>query len=220
MEKYLIINADDFGMCHAQNLATMELFSRGSVTGATVMAPCAASAEAVAFASEHPEYAVGVHLTTTSEHGNYRWAPLCGARVPSLRDEQGYMHRSSAAFAAHANIKDVEAELEAQIAQLLEMGLSPSHLDNHMGTLYGVETERFELLETAFSLAEKYRLPFRFPAVFTERQHGNAMLGIKVSRGADRAGARPRQTEAEGQADRHAGLSDAGGLEWPAGGQL
>ncbi|MBE6629430.1 MAG: ChbG/HpnK family deacetylase [Ruminococcaceae bacterium] len=180
MEKYLIINADDFGMCHAQNAATAELLARGSVTSATVMAPCAVAAEAVAFAAAHPEHAIGVHLTTTSEHGNYRWSPLCGARVTSLRDEQGYMHRSSAAFAAHADVKDVETELEAQIARLLEMGLSPSHLDNHMGTLYGVETGRFELLNVAFSLAEKYRLPFRFPAVFTERQRTNAMLDIKI----------------------------------------
>ena len=41
-EKYLIVNADDFGMCHAQNLATAELFRCGTVTSATVMAPCPA----------------------------------------------------------------------------------------------------------------------------------------------------------------------------------
>ena len=31
MDKYLIINADDFGMCHAQNLAIMDLLRCGGI---------------------------------------------------------------------------------------------------------------------------------------------------------------------------------------------
>ena len=40
MNKYLIINADDFGMCNSQNLAVFELFEKGTITSATIMAPC------------------------------------------------------------------------------------------------------------------------------------------------------------------------------------
>ena len=40
MDKYLIINADDFGMCRAANLAVMDLLKSGSITSSTIMAPC------------------------------------------------------------------------------------------------------------------------------------------------------------------------------------
>ena len=39
MDKYLIINADDFGMCRAANLAVMDLLKSGSITSSTIMAP-------------------------------------------------------------------------------------------------------------------------------------------------------------------------------------
>ena len=41
MDKYLIINADDFGMCRSANLAVMDLLKSGSITSSTIMAPCA-----------------------------------------------------------------------------------------------------------------------------------------------------------------------------------
>lgn len=39
MDKYLIINADDFGMCRAANLAVMDLLKSGSITSSTIMLP-------------------------------------------------------------------------------------------------------------------------------------------------------------------------------------
>jgi len=39
-DKLLIVNADDFGMCHAENAATMDLLVGGHVTSATIMVPC------------------------------------------------------------------------------------------------------------------------------------------------------------------------------------
>ena len=50
MDKYLIINADDFGMCHAHNVATFDLLQKGAFTSATNMAPCPWAFEAVRFA--------------------------------------------------------------------------------------------------------------------------------------------------------------------------
>ncbi len=37
----VILNADDFGMCHAANTAIMRLLGDGAIDSATVMVPCA-----------------------------------------------------------------------------------------------------------------------------------------------------------------------------------
>lgn len=180
MDKYLIINADDFGMCHAHNEATMELFKCGGITSSTIMAPCSWALEAVKFAKNNPQFAVGVHLTTTSEWGNYRWAPVNGEKTASLRDEEGYMFHESYQFAEAADLEETCGELAAQIQKLISLGLNPSHVDNHMGSLYGIDTGRFELLAATVEVAGKFGLPFRFPTVFTDAQFNNAMLDIKV----------------------------------------
>lgn len=182
MDKYLIINADDFGMCHAHNVATMELFKCGGITSSTIMAPCAWAKEAVDFAKANPQFAVGVHLTTTSEWGKYRWAPVAGDKARSLADEEGFMYHECNQFANAADLQDVVTELVAQIEKLKNLGLEPSHLDNHMGSLYGIDTGRFELLAATIQLAGKYGLPFRMPTIFTDAQFGNDMLDIKVPR--------------------------------------
>ncbi len=180
MDKYLIINADDCGMCRAANLAVFDLFQNGCLTSSTIMPPCGWAKEAVMFSNAHPEFAFGIHLTTTSEWGNYRWMPI--SRVPnnSLRDKEGYMHDDSDIFEENADIDEVEAEIRAQVEHMLNLGMKPSHLDNHMGSLYGIETGRFELLNLVIDICGEYKLPFRFPGKFTDAQFSNQMLGINV----------------------------------------
>ena len=181
MDKYLIINADDFGMCHSANQAVMDLFKSGGITSATIMAPCAWAGEAVNFAKANPEYAVGVHLTTTSEWGHYRWMPVSGIKG-SLVDSEGFMHHESDEFEKAADIEEVQKEIVAQVEFLKNLGLEPSHLDNHMGSLYGIETGRVELAKLAIETAASYGLPFRFPMTFTDAQFENDMLGIHVDK--------------------------------------
>lgn len=182
MDKYLIINADDFGMCHSHNVATMELFKCGGITSSTIMAPCPFAKEAVDFAKANPQFAVGVHLTTTSEWGKYRWAPVAGENAKTLIDEEGFMYHECDQFANAADLQEVCTEITAQIEKLKALGLEPSHLDNHMGSLYGIDTGRFELLMATIQIAGKYALPFRCPTKFTDAMFGNAMLDIKVPR--------------------------------------
>lgn len=182
MDKYLIINADDFGMCHSHNVATAELFKCGGITSATIMAPCPFAKEAVDFAKANPEFAIGVHLTTTSEWGDYRWGPVAGENAKSLIDEEGFMYHECDQFANAADLQEVITEIVAQTEKLKSLGLNPSHLDNHMGSLYGVDTGRFELLMATIQIAGQYGLPFRCPTKFTDAMFGNAMLDIKVPR--------------------------------------
>ena len=95
MDTYLIINADDFGMCRAANMAVADLFQKGGITSATIMTPCGWAKNAGIWAKNNPEHAVGVHLTFTSEWGEYRWGPVAENNTSSLRDSEGFMHHES-----------------------------------------------------------------------------------------------------------------------------
>ena len=140
MDKYLIINADDFGMCHAHNVATFELLGKGAITSSTIMACCPWAYEAAKFARENPQFAIGVHLTNTSEWSTYRWPSVTGGK--SLEDEEGFMFRSCNGFTESAKTEEAQAELTAQIERLRLWGMNPSHADNHMGAMYGIHNGR------------------------------------------------------------------------------
>lgn len=159
-EKYLIINADDFGMCHAANLATFDLFGKGGITSATVMVPCGWAPEACKWAAQHPEYAIGVHLTFTSEWGNYRWGPVSLSNNASLCDKYGYFYPENDEFEANCDIDEVDSEIRAQVNRAIELGLKPSHLDNHMGSLYGL-TGNYEVMPKTFEVCGDLGYAFR-----------------------------------------------------------
>jgi predicted glycoside hydrolase/deacetylase ChbG (UPF0249 family) len=159
MGRYLIVNADDFGMCESANDAVIRLFEAGRLFSSTVMFPCPACERAARFAAAHPEYAVGVHLTLTSEWQTYRWKPLTGGKT--LTDEAGFMWRRTEDVEKHAAYADISAEIEAQYQKALSFGMAPSHLDNHMGTLYGNRTGRIGLLRLALRFAGEKGLPYR-----------------------------------------------------------
>jgi predicted glycoside hydrolase/deacetylase ChbG (UPF0249 family) len=180
MDKYLIINADDFGMCHSANLAVFDLFKKGGITSSTIMTPCSWAREAGVWAAAHPEYAVGVHLTFTSEWGNYRWGPVAHNNTESLRDSEDFMYHESDEFEKNSDVDEVAAEIRAQIERFRSFGVEPSHLDNHMGSLYGIETGRFELLNTTLDIAGENGLPFRFPGVFMPEMFENDTLEVKI----------------------------------------
>ena len=160
MAKYLIVNADDYGMCHAANQAVAELFDGGWLKSATIMMPCPTASEAVEYAVAHPEHAIGVHLTMTSEWKRYRWKPLTNGKT--LVDEDGYMWKESDEVEKHASSKDLEAEIRAQIDLAHSMGMKPSHTDNHMGSLYGHYTGRLGLGKMTLRICGEYGYAYRF----------------------------------------------------------
>lgn len=188
MEKHLIINADDFGMCRAANLATFDLFEKGGISSSTIMMPCSWAPEAVRWAAEHPQYAVGIHLTLTSEWKNYKWGPVAQSGTDSLRDEFGYLYPECDEFESNCDIDEVETEIRAQIDLAKKLGLNPTHLDNHMGSLYGfngnmqVMPKTFEIcgeLGYAFRMFRSLKREF-IPSTFPEDLPFN-LLNMLVS---------------------------------------
>ena len=101
-KKYLIINADDCGLCHSANAAVFDLFESGCIKSSTIMAPAPGADEAIEFAKDHPQYAFGVHLTHTNEwKEHWPWGSLTGGK--SLENEQGRMWPESDDFEAHCD---------------------------------------------------------------------------------------------------------------------
>jgi predicted glycoside hydrolase/deacetylase ChbG (UPF0249 family) len=156
--RLLIINADDFGMCHAENAATIAGLEQGAFCSATIMVPCPWFAEVVAFARRMPAADLGVHITHTSEWVTYKWGPLCGAgAVPSLVDAHGHFYRDVESVYTHARLDEIERETRAQIERALTAGIDVTHLDSHMGTVQ-LDVNYHDLY---VRLAAEYRLPIR-----------------------------------------------------------
>jgi predicted glycoside hydrolase/deacetylase ChbG (UPF0249 family) len=136
-DKLLIIHADDVGMCHSVNMATIQAMEKGVVTSASIMVPCPWMPEIAAYCREHPDADFGLHLTLTSEWKHYRWRPVTPyAEVPGLLDPEGFMHRSETDTQAKASSAEVEKEIRAQIERARAFGIKPTHVDSHMGTLF------------------------------------------------------------------------------------
>lgn len=156
--RLLIINADDFGMCHAENAATIAGLEQGAFCSATIMVPCPWFEEVAAFACRTPAADLGVHITHTSEWVTYKWGPVCGAGdVPSLVDAHGHFYRNVESLYAHARLDEIERETRAQIERALAAGIDVTHLDSHMGTVQ-LDVNYHDLY---VRLAAEYRLPIR-----------------------------------------------------------
>lgn len=123
------------------------------------MMPCPAAKDAMEFAKAHPEHAIGIHLTMTNEWSDYRWKPLSDGKT--LVNDEGYMWRSSREVEKNADIKELEKEIRAQVDFGVKNGFKPSHLDNHMGSLYGHYTGRFSLLKMSLRVCGELGYAYR-----------------------------------------------------------
>ena len=156
--KLLIVHADDLGMAHSVNAATIKAFESGLVNSGSIMVPCPWFSEIATYARANPQADLGLHLTLTSEWTTFRWGPVSSKdRVSSLLDKDGYFYLTETDAASHADPKEVELEITAQVERARASGVQPTHLDSHMGTLY----QNKALFEVFLRVARKYKLPVR-----------------------------------------------------------
>jgi predicted glycoside hydrolase/deacetylase ChbG (UPF0249 family) len=154
--KLLIVHADDVGMTHSVNAATIKALDTGLVDSASIMVPCPWFPEIADYAKSHPDVDFGLHLTLTSERVYYRWGTVAAKdKVPSLLDEYGYF-RHDWPRDLRIDPKDAELELRAQIDRAYAMGVRPTHLDSHQYRL--IDTSK-ELFEVFVRLGHSYKLP-------------------------------------------------------------
>lgn len=153
--KLLIIHADDLGVAHSVDEASVSAFEKGGITSASIMVPCPWFPEIAAYAAKHPELDWGIHSTFTAEWKYYRWdAVLPATEVSSMIGKNSYMYPSVEEFGSHANTAEVEKELRAQIRRAIDFGIKLSHLDNHMGSLLYNPS----FIPSYFKVAKEFRL--------------------------------------------------------------
>jgi chitin disaccharide deacetylase len=164
-EKLLIIHADDAGMCHAHNRATIDGMEKGVINSSSIMMPCPWIMEAIDYYKKNPSADFGVHMTLNSEWKNYRWRPVAPRdKVKGLIDEEGYIWGDTRESATHASGAEVEVELRAQVQRALDLGIKPTHLDSHMGTVF-VRPDFFAAYrKVALEFGIPYMLPMISPA--------------------------------------------------------
>lgn len=131
MNKFLSVNADDFGLTDGTNKAVIDCFKKGIVRSASIMANGRAFENAAALSKEYPALTIGLHLTLVAER------PLLPpSRIPTLVNGQGELHFDHIEFFRRyaqglIDLDEVRSEINAQMDKALKFGVKITHLDSH-----------------------------------------------------------------------------------------
>lgn len=130
---FVVINADDLGICQEVNEAVNEAHRHGILTSASLMANGGAFDDAVEnVIGSNSNLGVGPHLCLTSGR-----SVLPPGRLPDLVDasgrfRHGFLSLLIALRSRPASLeKQIEAELDAQFARIAGAGVTIDHVDSH-----------------------------------------------------------------------------------------
>jgi chitin disaccharide deacetylase len=161
--KLLIIHADDMGLANSVNTACIKAFENKGITSGSIMMPCPWALEIVRYVKDHPGMDVGVHLTMTAEWDLYKWGGISPSdQISSLLEPNGYFYPSVEELGKVAKGADAEKELKAQIDKLISLGVQPTHIDTHMGSVLANPG----LIKIYLNLSDIYHLPVLFPRAY------------------------------------------------------
>lgn len=158
--KLLIIHADDIGLAQSVNEASILAYEKKGISSGSIMVPCPWTNDFARYYQENPQVDVGIHITLTAEWEYYKWGGISPAgEISSLLDENGYFYASVEEVRQHALAEEVEKEIRAQIERAMALGINPSHLDTHMGSVLA----KPEFVQIYMKLGREYDLPVFAP---------------------------------------------------------
>jgi chitin disaccharide deacetylase len=153
-QKYVIVNADDFGFSPLVSLGIIRAHKEGIVTSTTIAANMPAAGDAVGLLADLPALGMGVHLNCT------QGPALSGLGRQMLAGDNGLMNFSAAGIIKACLLRPrligaIHAEFEAQIQWALDNGIKPTHLDSHRHSHVFLP-----LFRRVVSLARRYHIRF------------------------------------------------------------
>src|SRR5688500_1984399 len=165
--KLVIIHADDLGVSHSENAASISAMEKGSVSSASIMVPCPWFPEIAAYAQANPKADLGLHITLTSEWKYYKWGPVTAKeKVPGLVNKNGFLYSSVDSVYQNASAQEVETETRNQVLRAKQFGMDPTHLDAHMGTAL----QKLDYLKAYLKIGHEFRIPVFIPRILEDRK--------------------------------------------------
>lgn len=154
--KVLVLHANELGLAYETNAAGVKLLEDGPVRSAGALVPAPWFADFARWSQAHPAADVGLEITLNSELANYRYKPvLSTGLVPSLVGADDFLWQLPVQTMVNATAPDVERELRAQINRARNLGLNPTHLTTHLGTL----VTRPDFMEVYLRIARQEWIP-------------------------------------------------------------
>lgn len=154
--KLLILHADDLGVAHTVNDASILSMTKGMVSSGSIMVPCPWFPEIAAYARANPKADLGLHLTLTSEWKYFKWGPVSSkSDVPGLVNKNGFLYAEVDSVYRSAKVEEVERELRAQIQKAIQFGIDVTHFDSHMAACFG----NAEYLKVLIKLGREFKVP-------------------------------------------------------------
>jgi len=146
----VIINADDFGITEGVNKAIFELAEAGMITSTSVMSNMPGYKSIVHIKDK---IGIGVHFNLTVGR------PITDPnKIPALVDSKGLFFDLSQLLKKtrrrESSKQEVEIEFDAQIRHLLDIDITPDHIDSHESLL-----KYPFFMEIIKKVARKYRIP-------------------------------------------------------------
>lgn len=138
-QRYLIVNADDFGLSSGVNRGIIEAHKHGIVTSTSLMVRWPAAAEAAAYSREHTGLSFGLHVDLGE------WAYRDGTWVALYE------------VVPVDDITAVRDEVSRQLATFRRyLGTDPTHIDSHQHVHRG-DPVRSALVEVSHKLGVPLR---------------------------------------------------------------